>query len=135
MPECTTVEYNTLDIITTINPSDENEVLVMVNNVPKQMSFEDFKDALGSAAPISNVFSPSGSVAIPAGKLIQQMVIISTGNQTVSIGTTNGGSDILQENMLDGDIIILDDKMYLHGTGVTIYAAGSNSIELIIYTR
>lgn len=82
------------------------------------------------------ILSPGGTVNIPSGKLVHAIVITpSASDNTVQIGTTAGGDEIMsQEIISSGEHYILNTAYYFSTSG-NLYVQVSENCSVIVYLR
>ncbi len=102
--------------------------------------YASFPIASGSApaAPsgliVANVSTPTDTVAIPAGRLLTNIVILySTGSPTVSVGTTAGGRQIIDAETPDNGASF-DQSAYFDTAGL-LYFTTTGDLTVRIYTE
>lgn len=76
--------------------------------------------------------SGSNEFNLPAGSLLWRIVIVATGDQTIDIGTTIGGDEIISIDMLDGDILRFQPDFYTI-SGQVIYFTASDSLVKLYF--
>lgn len=87
--------------------------------------------------PQTTTISANGSYTIPAGRLLDKIVVIPTADVTFSIGTSPGGQNIQPPLLYTGgnaEVLVL--ALYANGADRIIYFTGINSnTTLKFYTR
>lgn len=80
--------------------------------------------------------APGGTVELPAGSLVHAVVLTpSLTDNTVQIGTTPGGDDLMSaETVPAGQHYVLNTAYYFPGVA-TIYVAASENCGVIVYLR
>jgi len=89
----------------------------------------------GSDPVAATITSGAPSVAIPAGKLLEKIVVVGSGSGTVSIGTSSGGNDLFNSEPYDsnGSVFILEK--YFKNAGTIYFSAFSGTLTVKIYYR
>lgn len=89
----------------------------------------------GSDPVTATITSGAPSAAIPAGKLLEKIVVIGSGSGAFALGTTVAGNDLFDSEPYDtnGSVFILE-KYYL--TSGNIYFSGfSGTLTVKLYYR
>jgi hypothetical protein len=79
----------------------------------------------------SSITSGSNTIAVGAGKLISKIVIIGSASGTVSVGTSSGGTQILEAESYDTDGAVFAVDRYFHSSG-TLYFSGFGAHTLTV---
>lgn len=80
--------------------------------------------------------APGGTVDIPEGKLLQAIVFTpATGDNTIKVGLTSGGDEIMSEDLAPtGEHYILNTAYYF-SSAATLHVAASENCSVIVYLR
>lgn len=79
------------------------------------------------APPSVTVSGSEQTFSLDDGYLLEKVAIIPTGNQTVTLGTTTGGSDLFSETVDDGVAMVVGFDHYANGSQ-TIYINATNCV-------
>lgn len=84
----------------------------------------------------ATITAPDGTVAIPAGRLLQHIVVqAETGARTISVGTTDGGGEIVDaENITSDRAFEISQTKFFASAGL-LYFTVSADADVLIYTR
>jgi hypothetical protein len=135
---------------------ETNAVIVIVQNGKTyRLNYSTITAGTGGAQTLSynaetGVFSLSGgggnisitaaevtaataaTFQIPAGKLLEKVVVIPNGNQTFSIGTTAGNNDIFTDSATNGVPYVLQLDRYSIG-GETVHFTATDAVFKIYF--
>lgn len=119
--DCNTVSYPDLLLATSANPTDE--LTIVVAGQPKRITVNSLLSTVQSNAPGEVTFNGSGTFQVPAGKLLQDIVLITSTTNTIKIGTTTGGNEIDENEVSNSQPYVsnlsryFDNNQTLHFTG------------------
>lgn len=82
--------------------------------------------------PSITISGPEETFIVDDGFLVEKVAIIPTGNQTVTIGTTTGGSEIFSEPLDDGQPMVVEFNFYANGSTI-LYFNGSNCLVKLYF--
>jgi hypothetical protein len=123
----------------TPNPWQLNDVLII--NYAKLYITGNGVTILPNGTPQTILLSGDGTFTLPAGFFITRISIKPTAADTVRIGTTVGGGEIMSDkvmvqNVFTGNgVSLADDAAMADGAPVTIYFTGfTSSAQINIYT-
>jgi hypothetical protein len=110
-----------------------NGLETILNTLPSQ---ESINTLLALCVPDVINATANHVYTLKAGRRLQSMIIIPTGDVTIRIGTTNGGEEVMIESILPAnEIFILDCAVYTTAD-MPVYINGVTSpTQLIIYKR
>ena len=96
----------------------------------------DFINANIQVGPtVYNVPIGTPSVAVAAGKLIEKIVVIGTTTGTFKLGTTPGGTEILDGESFDTDGAVFAFDQYFHTAGSLYFSGFTGTLTVKIYAR
>ncbi len=87
--------------------------------------------------PIRLILEADGSYEIPAGKLMERLIITPIAETTLKVGITPAGNEVLEEEILDADSDkIVDYVIVARAAGNLIYFTGIVAqTTVLIYTK
>lgn len=86
--------------------------------------------------PGNVIMAPGGTVSIGSGRLVYAIVILPTANEnTVHIGTTPGGDDIMGEEHIPAGYAWTTNAQYYFQTAGSLYFSVSENCTVIVYSR
>ncbi len=76
----------------------------------------------------------SNSMAIPAGRILSKVVVVSSGHDEFALGTTNGGSELLEDGQSSssGEVYVLERYFGSSGTIYFTGMAGNLNVKLVL---
>lgn len=84
-------------------------------------------------APLSVTITGAESiVSIPDGFLLEKAVFVPNGDQTVTLGTTSGGSEIFSEDLTDGEPMVIIFDFYANGA-TNVYLNGTDCLVKLYF--
>jgi hypothetical protein len=79
---------------------------------------------------------PGGQFDVPAGYCLDDLVVLSsTSDRTIKIGTTSGGEEIMSEIEIEAGEIFSFRKIYYFGTSATMYVTVDATSTIIFYFK
>lgn len=91
---------------------------------------------IASAAPqTATITGASTSVSIPAGRLVEKIVVLGSGAGTFNLGSTAGANNILDTADYDADGAVHTFDRYFHAAGALHFSAFSGTLTVKIYSR
>jgi len=86
--------------------------------------------------PGNLIVAPGGTVGIGAGRLVYAIVILPTAqDNTVSIGTTPGGDEIMSEETIESGQAWTTNAQYYFQSAGSLYFSVTENCTVIVYSR
>jgi hypothetical protein len=73
--------------------------------------------------------STSGTIDIGAGRLVWKVVIIPGATETIKVGTTSGGDEIIERGVTAGTPYIINPDQYFESAG-TLHFTGTFTVKV-----
>ena len=106
-------------------------------NKPQAQDYADWLDSFvhqterGSTVAIP---SGGGNIAIAPGELVDKIIITSATAQTISLGTTNGGTEVIDNEPITANAYLLHtEDFFAPNTPITLYLTYATGV--IVYFR
>lgn len=126
------------DLATATTPMGTEYIPVSQGGVLRKLTLSDLPIQTALVPPTST-YGGNTAYDIPAGSLLEKVVIIPTARDiTVKIGTTSGGNDILFNTLIPngGSLVASIDVYSDSGSPKTVYISGiTGTTKVIFYKR
>lgn len=103
---------------------------------PQEQDFADWIDSFVHKTENGNtvaIEAGGGSFVLAAGELMDKMIIKSATLQNVSVGTTPGGTEVVNaQSIAAGSYYPHTEDFFANGSAVTLYVTCTNAVTILI---
>ena len=82
----------------------------------------------------ATITGASNSMAIPAGRILSKVVVVSAGHDDFQLGTTDGGSELVEDGQSStaGEVYVLERYFVSSGTIYFTGMSGNLTVKLVL---